>query len=63
MSMSAIRNSKIQRYKEQKELEKKIQDLREVVEQDHIDDEVKVIKLRSERGCWTISYWWWSQGN
>ena len=51
MSMSAIRNSKIQRYKEQKELEKKIQDLREVVEQDHIDDEVKVIKLRSERGC------------
>lgn len=41
MSMAATRNSKIQRYKEQKELEKKLRDLRDVVEQDTVDDEVK----------------------
>lgn len=40
--MSGQRNNKIQRYKEQKELEKKLHDLKEVVEQDHVDDEVKV---------------------
>ena len=43
MSMAATRNSKIQRYKEQKEIEKKLHDLRDIVEQDHVDDEVKVI--------------------
>ena len=40
--MAATRNSKIQRYKEQKELEKKLHDLRDIVEQDTVDDEVKV---------------------
>ena len=43
MSMAATRNSKIQRYKEQKELEQKLHDLRDVVEQEHVDDEVKVL--------------------
>ena len=42
IGMSVTRNSKIQRYKEQKELEKKLHDLRDVVEQETVDDEVKV---------------------
>ena len=40
--MANIRAGKIQRYREQKELEKRLTDLREAVEQEHVDEEVRV---------------------
>lgn len=40
--MAANRGNKIQRFKEQKELEKKLNELRDTVEREHVDDEVKV---------------------
>lgn len=41
-AMAATRGNKIQRFKEQKELEKKLNELRDTVEREHVDDEVKV---------------------
>ncbi|GFR66906.1 immunoglobulin-binding protein 1-like [Elysia marginata] len=40
-AMSAQRNNKIQRFKEKKELEKRIAELQPQVEKEHVDDEVK----------------------
>jgi len=40
-AMSAQRNNKIQRFKEKKELQNKLKELRVQVEKDHVDDEVK----------------------
>ncbi|KAK3786509.1 hypothetical protein RRG08_039155 [Elysia crispata] len=39
--MSAQRNNKIQRFKEKKEMERKIAELQPQVEKEHVDDEVK----------------------
>jgi len=40
--MAGTRANKIQRYKEQKELQKKLTELRDRVELEHVDDEVRV---------------------
>ncbi|XP_052803915.1 immunoglobulin-binding protein 1-like [Mya arenaria] len=39
--MGNIRATKVQRFREQKELEKRLSELRVTVEQDHVDDEVR----------------------
>lgn len=42
MQMCAQRTSKIDRYKKQKDEEKRLADLRKEVDKEHVDEEVKV---------------------
>ena len=47
-ALNAKRQNKIERFKQQKETEKHLQELKPLVEREHVDDEVKVKKLNEK---------------
>ena len=56
--MERERKEKVTKYKEQKEREKKLRELADVVERDHTDEDVKVVTSQRVTAWYVLSLNW-----